>query len=179
MSTYRPGFTRSFERCDVESLRPPVEESDENSEDDCDPDKLVQCPFDKNHKIRACRFPYHIIKCRKNHPKLANELRTCPFNARHLMPSHELSHHVANCTDRQKVKADIMCTTDQKKWNVPPSTGAYLSCTEDWDQEADTNVPPFIWGISTSVIQSSLESGTSNYLTSARRAPRTLPWNGL
>lgn len=33
--------------------------------DDCDPDKLLQCPFDKNHQIRACRFPYHLIKCRK------------------------------------------------------------------------------------------------------------------
>lgn len=30
-----------------------------------DPDKLLQCPFDKNHQIRVCRFPYHLIKCRK------------------------------------------------------------------------------------------------------------------
>lgn len=30
-----------------------------------DPDKLLQCPFDKNHQIRACRFPYHLIKCKK------------------------------------------------------------------------------------------------------------------
>lgn len=30
-----------------------------------DPEKLLQCPFDKNHKIRSSRFPYHIIKCRK------------------------------------------------------------------------------------------------------------------
>lgn len=31
----------------------------------CDPDRLLQCPFDKNHQIRSSRFPYHIIKCRK------------------------------------------------------------------------------------------------------------------
>ncbi|KAF3861096.1 hypothetical protein F7725_001351 [Dissostichus mawsoni] len=49
-----------------------------------DPDTLLQCPFDKNHLIRVCRFPYHLIKCRKNHPKLASELKTCPYNARHL-----------------------------------------------------------------------------------------------
>lgn len=31
----------------------------------CNPNNLLQCPFDKNHQIRSCRFPYHIIKCRK------------------------------------------------------------------------------------------------------------------
>lgn len=31
----------------------------------CDPDKLLQCPFDNNHHIRAKRFPYHLTKCRK------------------------------------------------------------------------------------------------------------------
>jgi len=30
-----------------------------------EPEKLMQCPYDKNHQIRPCRFPYHIIKCRK------------------------------------------------------------------------------------------------------------------
>lgn len=36
------------------------------SDDDyCNPDKLLLCPYDANHKIRACRFPYHLIKCRK------------------------------------------------------------------------------------------------------------------
>lgn len=33
--------------------------------DSLDPEKLLQCPYDKNHQIRACRFPYHLIKCRK------------------------------------------------------------------------------------------------------------------
>uniref|UniRef100_A0A8C9V145 CHHC U11-48K-type domain-containing protein n=1 Tax=Scleropages formosus TaxID=113540 RepID=A0A8C9V145_SCLFO len=141
----------------VESLRPHVEHSGENRDDDCDPDKLFGLVV----------FP----KCCNNHPKLPNnELRTCPFKSCHLMPSYELSHHVANCIDRQKVK---------KKWNVPPSTGAYLCCTENWNQEAGTNVTPFIWGISISVIQSSLEFGTSNYLTSACRARRILPWNEI
>lgn len=30
-----------------------------------DPERLVQCPYDKHHQIRACRFPYHLVKCRK------------------------------------------------------------------------------------------------------------------
>lgn len=33
--------------------------------DSLDPEKLMQCPYDKNHQIRACRFPYHLVKCRK------------------------------------------------------------------------------------------------------------------
>lgn len=33
--------------------------------DSLDPEKLLQCPYDKNHQIRACRFPYHLIKCKK------------------------------------------------------------------------------------------------------------------
>uniref|UniRef100_A0AAY5EKX7 CHHC U11-48K-type domain-containing protein n=1 Tax=Electrophorus electricus TaxID=8005 RepID=A0AAY5EKX7_ELEEL len=72
------------------------------SDDPSDPNKLLQCPYDKNHQIRACRFPFHLLKCRKNHPKLASELKTCPFNAKHLMPRYELSHHIENCEDRQR-----------------------------------------------------------------------------
>ncbi|MGH0189209.1 UNVERIFIED_CONTAM: hypothetical protein FKN15_034297 [Acipenser sinensis] len=71
-----------------------------------DPDKLLQCPYDKNHQIRGQRFPYHLIKCSKNHPKLAQELKTCPFNARHLLPRNELSHHIANCVDRRVISDD-------------------------------------------------------------------------
>ncbi len=33
--------------------------------DFCNPDKLLLCPYDPHHLIRACRFPYHLIKCRK------------------------------------------------------------------------------------------------------------------
>lgn len=42
-------------------LSPPFKDGKGNT----DPEKLLQCPFDKNHKIRSSRFPYHIIKCRK------------------------------------------------------------------------------------------------------------------
>ncbi|CAM4677794.1 unnamed protein product, partial [Lepidochelys olivacea] len=33
--------------------------------DALDPERLIQCPYDKYHRIRACWFPYHLIKCRK------------------------------------------------------------------------------------------------------------------
>lgn len=85
----------------------PLRRWEEEQDDDLfDPDKLLQCPYDSNHKIRACRLPYHLIKCKKNNPQLASELWTCPFNARHLMPKHELSGHMSTCVDRCSVNTD-------------------------------------------------------------------------
>uniref|UniRef100_A0A3Q0S5S2 CHHC U11-48K-type domain-containing protein n=1 Tax=Amphilophus citrinellus TaxID=61819 RepID=A0A3Q0S5S2_AMPCI len=92
---------------------------EENDKGNADPEKLLQCPFDKNHQIRTCRFPYHLIKCRKNHPNLASELKTCPFNARHLVHKHELAHHTETCEDRISV---------------------------DTEEEADDVAIPFVWG---------------------------------
>ncbi|KAL1020711.1 hypothetical protein UPYG_G00003670 [Umbra pygmaea] len=144
-----------------------------------DPNSLLQCPYDVNHQIRACRMPYHLIKCRKNHPQLASELKTCPFNARHLMLKHELSHHIANCVDRISVNtADLGSAEVQSKWQVPVSTWTNTTCDEDWDQEADNILPtPFVWGVSRSLDnQNRPEPITTINLTPGLRAPRTLPW---
>lgn len=37
----------------------------EDADDASDPNRIVQCPYDKNHQIRASRFPFHVLKCRK------------------------------------------------------------------------------------------------------------------
>ncbi|XP_036389440.1 gametocyte-specific factor 1 [Megalops cyprinoides] len=150
-------------------------------EDDADPERLLQCPYDKNHQIRACRFPYHLIKCAKNNPKLASELKTCPFNARHLMPKHELSHHIANCVDKRSVNTEDLSSTEaQRKWHVPVSTWENRDCDEDWDEELEREPQqPFIWGVSTSVLHQESakpEPRTTNSLPPGLRAPTTLPW---
>ncbi|XP_022619154.1 gametocyte-specific factor 1-like [Seriola dumerili] len=145
----------------------------------CDPDKLLQCPFDKNHQIRACRFPYHLIKCRKNHPQLANELKTCPFNARHLVPKHELTRHTETCEDRISVDSeDGISTNGHWKWQVPVSTWVNPNTTEDWDKEADDAPAPFVWGKNPSLNQQ-LEMRPTNNLGPSFRAPNTLPWSGF
>uniref|UniRef100_F6T651 Gametocyte specific factor 1 n=1 Tax=Ornithorhynchus anatinus TaxID=9258 RepID=F6T651_ORNAN len=103
--------------------------------DSLDPEKLVQCPYDKSHQIRACRFPYHLIKCRKNHPSIANQMATCPFNARHQVPQAEISHHISNCDDKSCIEQDVGkgpwwsagATQPVSSWQCPP-------CNEDWDQ---------------------------------------------
>ncbi|KAM9856138.1 gametocyte-specific factor 1-like [Aulostomus maculatus] len=142
-----------------------------------DPDKLLQCPFDKNHLIRTCRFPYHLMKCRKNHPKLASELKTCPYNARHLVPKQELTHHTETCEDRVSVDTDHDGDTDGHcRWRVPVSTWENPNSTEDWDREEDETAAPFVWG-ENKILNSKLEVKPTNNLGPGCRVPNTLPWS--
>ncbi|KAL7859692.1 hypothetical protein SRHO_G00148390 [Serrasalmus rhombeus] len=179
MSTVRYGT--SLGPATVSSAGDPLRNGDEDTvkpDDPSDPNKLLQCPYDKNHQIRACRFPYHLLKCRKNHPKLASELKTCPFNAKHLMPKHELSHHIENCEDRRSVTIEDEANTEiQRKFQVPVSTWTNPVTEEDWDKEADDHAATFVWGVSTNqLVQNKPEPRTTNNLTPGLRAPRTLPW---
>ncbi|NXF85270.1 GTSF1 factor, partial [Eubucco bourcierii] len=110
-----------------------------------DPERLVQCPYDKHHQIRARRFPYHLVKCRKSHPKEAKQLATCPFNARHLVPHQHLGDHIVTCTDKGFVEQDIMsqsCGSQREAvstWQAPP-------CDEDWETELqEQSESLFIW----------------------------------
>ncbi|XP_039602682.1 gametocyte-specific factor 1-like [Polypterus senegalus] len=152
--------------------------SDSNA-DPWDPEALQQCPYDKSHQIRAIRFPYHLIKCGKNHPELAKQLKSCPFNARHLVQKHELSSHIANCEDRVVVTHDDSDTPSMNSrwqpisvsnWQAPP-------CEEDWDQEADLNpVKPFFWGETNSLNKGLQTSSSEVTVAPGIRAPRVLPW---
>ncbi|XP_029450995.1 gametocyte-specific factor 1-like [Rhinatrema bivittatum] len=148
--------------------------------DALDPEALIQCPYDTNHQIRACRFPYHLVKCRKNNPDVVRQLATCPFNARHLIPRAEIGHHISTCDDKSCIERDIV---EQKnsyrseevipnRWEPPP-------CDEDWDKELqEQSGPTFIWGIaaagSSTGISSKMEPRCN--LGSSLRVPKTLPY---
>ncbi|XP_019960292.1 gametocyte-specific factor 1 [Paralichthys olivaceus] len=140
----RTGFIEGAQR---------AEETDEKGS--LDPDRLLQCPFDKNHQIRVCRFPYHLIKCRKNHPKLARELKTCPFNACHLVPRHELTRHTETCENRISLDPAAVgeSTNGHVKWQVPASTWVNPNMVENWDEEIDDEAPTFTWGKNTALNQ--------------------------
>ncbi|XP_053704995.1 gametocyte-specific factor 1 [Synchiropus splendidus] len=138
-----------------------------------DPERLLLCPYDPNHLIRACRFPYHLIKCRKNHPKLAKELKTCPYNARHLVKPQDFAHHMETCVDR--VRADTPVMDESCRFSNPPSTWVNPSPTEDWEAEADNGAAPFIWKKS-STSAPMAASNPSEHLGQHIRAPNTLPW---
>ncbi|KAK2179924.1 hypothetical protein NP493_466g02015 [Ridgeia piscesae] len=70
-----------------------------------EPDDLIECPYNSAHLVKALRFPYHLIKCRKNNPTM--DYVVCPFNARHEMPSAELRYHIARCIDRTVLEQDL------------------------------------------------------------------------
>ncbi|KAM9785445.1 gametocyte-specific factor 1 [Neosynchiropus ocellatus] len=151
-----------------------AEQFDDSS--NVDPERLLLCPFDPNHHIRACRFPYHLIKCRKNHPKLAKELKTCPFNARHLVQPQDFAHHMDTCVDRVRMDSPVMADEQEfSRFKKPPSTWVNPSPTEDWDAEADDVAVPFIWGKS-STFAPTAASNPSGQLGQRVRAPNTLPW---
>ncbi|XP_073174445.1 gametocyte-specific factor 1-like isoform X6 [Lepidochelys kempii] len=117
--------------------------------DALDPERLIQCPYDKYHQIRACRFPYHLIKCRKNHPEIAKQLATCPFNARHQVPRAEISRHISSCDDKSFIEEHIVSQSNNcqgekmnivSMWQPPP-------CDEDWDRDLqEQSNSAFVWG---------------------------------
>lgn len=73
-----------------------------------DPDRLMVCPYDESHRIKAKRFQHHLLKCRKNHPD--KDFVTCPFNAKHVMLRHEIRYHVSRCPDRVSVEqCTVLC----------------------------------------------------------------------
>ncbi|MCI4387194.1 hypothetical protein PGIGA_G00071300 [Pangasianodon gigas] len=153
------------------------EEAEAKPVDDADPNVMMQCPYDKNHQIRACRFPFHILKCAKNHPKLASELKTCPFNAKHLVPKHELAHHIEHCEDKRLITMeDDGNNKMHSKFHVPIKWTA-PACEEDWEEEADDNAATFVWGVTNNLLTvNKPEPPVMNNLNAGVRAPRTLPW---
>nr|XP_056704895.1 gametocyte-specific factor 1-like [Euleptes europaea] len=152
----------------------------ENYVDALDLEKLVQCLYDKNHQIRACRFPYHLIKCHKNHPDIVEQLVTCPFNALHQVPRAEVSQHISSCDDKRIIEQDIASQSGnyRKEPNVV-STWQSPPCKEDWDKDlGDQSV--FIWDMSrceTNSSELSTTMGHKNHLCSGVQVPRSLlPW---
>ena len=71
-----------------------------------DPEKLLVCPYDEVHRIKAKKFQKHLLKCRENHPE--KDFVTCPFNAKHVMLRSEIRHHVSRCPDRVS-RSQMVC----------------------------------------------------------------------
>ncbi|XP_072041812.1 uncharacterized protein [Amphiura filiformis] len=109
-----------------------------------DPDAMLVCPFCNHDNILAMRYPYHIIKCRKNYNGCA--LVTCSFNARHKEPASTILHHLATCPDKKCVEPDI-AYQQRKLYGCQENDNFFKGCTElpnyakipppieDWDAE--------------------------------------------
>ncbi|XP_042200252.1 gametocyte-specific factor 1 isoform X2 [Callorhinchus milii] len=110
---------------------------------------LVLCPYDPSHKIRSSRLPYHLVKCRKNHPEMAKILRVCPYNARHQIPHTEFQQHVAHCADGKNPGNGESAEWKVNRCPVAPDIGKAEErppCAEDWDLDEEESTPPFIFG---------------------------------
>ncbi|EFN76763.1 gametocyte-specific factor 1 [Harpegnathos saltator] len=69
-----------------------------------DNDKVVQCPFNKNHIVFNSRIQRHIVKCEKNYD--SNYRVMCPFNATHRLSKSEIAEHIETCSSRKIVEAN-------------------------------------------------------------------------
>ncbi|KAM5181186.1 protein D7-like [Mantella aurantiaca] len=113
-----------------------------------DVNALIQCPYDKSHKVLAFRFPYHLVKCRENNPAAAKKMATCPFNARHIVPKKELELHMQTCENKCEMAplpvyselnhgASASKAKNVSCWQSPP-------CEENWEEDDEPRRPTFV-----------------------------------
>ncbi|XP_067170023.1 gametocyte-specific factor 1 [Apteryx mantelli] len=110
-----------------------------------EPGRLLQCPYDQSHRVRAARFPYHLVKCQRSHEQLARSLATCPYNARHKVPRAELRSHAASCADNRQPQ--LFRELSPGAPAEPPADAAATAappCHEDWEADAAEAAPPFV-----------------------------------
>ncbi|XP_007908693.1 gametocyte-specific factor 1 [Callorhinchus milii] len=146
-----------------------------------DPEELLRCPYDGSHRVRAARFPYHLVKCRKNNPDKARTLESCPFNARHCIPKADMKHHITNCSDKKAIEDDFVSVGQRKHCEIPQSTWQCPPPEEDWERDnGDDTSATFVYGYS-NVNQSCVKGSSisvyesNNNLAVGIRAPKTLP----
>ncbi|XP_023294784.2 protein D7-like [Lucilia cuprina] len=96
-------------------------------------DDMVECPYNKTHRMLRKRLQSHLLKCRLSYPDV--ELRKCPFNITHLIPEPEFTHHATNCPDRKLITQYKYDAPEPKEEEGPKH--APIECDEDWD---DTDV---------------------------------------
>lgn len=110
-----------------------------------DPEELIECPYDRVHMVRAKRFQYHLVKCRKNYT--GTEFMKCPFNAKHHVPKPEFRHHIANCPDKAIMEPELSYSSrednvDRVKGctDTPVYRDIEIPTQEDWDSEISAPV---------------------------------------
>lgn len=59
---------------------------------------FVRCPFEESHVIRRYKLPYHLHKCKKNHPGM--NMATCSYNFSHLVPKVNIVQHLESCPSK-------------------------------------------------------------------------------
>ena len=82
-------------------------------------DKLVECPFDKNHKIAVRNQIKHIIECEH---KIVSKTSVCIYNASHRMARHEFAQHIKSCPDGRQHFRDLYVSKQTNSSDIKPET---------------------------------------------------------
>lgn len=82
---------------------------------------LLECPYNKSHRVQATAMARHLFKCRKMYPN--TEFVTCPFNHAHKVAEPELKMHAATCEDRANF--------DMYKYCITTAAATHQSATQE------------------------------------------------
>ena len=101
-----------------------------------DREVLIQCPYDPVHMISQMRFPYHLIKCRKNHN--GKEYSQCPFDAKHVVPKSKFQDHLQKCDKRAIIEPQLVLDDSRNLEHLLPESKAdqiHAHLSNEWDLE--------------------------------------------
>ena len=103
-----------------------------------DPDRevLIPCPYDPVHMISQMRFPYHLIKCRKNHN--GREYSQCPYDAKHVILKSKFQDHLKTCNKRAIIEPQLVMDDSRNlELLIPESQANKIQATlsNEWDLE--------------------------------------------
>lgn len=100
-------------------------------------EKLVECPFNKSHKVKANYLQFHIVRCMKQYPTYT----ACPYNACHRVDKKDLAKHMSTCPDQHLVTPgsvkSVLVTVHGNVNETPIHVGNPQWNTEDEDWSKD------------------------------------------
>ncbi|XP_034251980.1 uncharacterized protein LOC117651764 [Thrips palmi] len=103
------------------------------------PELIVQCPYEKSHRVRRAIFPMHLAKCARD-AKYA--LAKCSFNYTHHVRQEELEEHEKNCPDRYSFEASLVQIKEDNYLAIPFEHIELPPSTENWDDGAVNHFNP-------------------------------------
>ncbi|XP_017126792.1 gametocyte-specific factor 1 homolog [Drosophila elegans] len=101
--------------------------------DNGDESDMVNCPYNKEHKMLRKKLQQHILKCRVIY-KDTVQLMICPFNKAHLIPEPELYQHTKSCEDRKII---VQYQTSAAAVLTEDTRHAKIESEENWDDDED------------------------------------------
>lgn len=142
-----------------------------------DPESVVICPYDKNHKISKDRIQAHLVKCEKKFPPGYKEI--CPFNATHRVFKSELERHIQECPVQRYIDPGLYhgSKANERLSSVMLNTLEVPDCDQDWSEDNESQRSNLSRGFSLSYINDLTDDTLSvtSSITSSMCIGRGLP----